>query len=398
MWHRQIKVLLAGGPPLVAYFLSASGYGYWQHSGALIATAMDVGIAPPPSSPLASIVLSAANLLPFGALSFRVTILCSVLCALAATLLFFAFETTLKSSHAIRKELTTPVSLAATWWVAGSQAWWAQAVRPEVYALQAALLCLTIARLLRASVCLQRDVRPLYQAALAFGLALSNRYDLALVLVLPMLWLLVGIARTYYGRPLIWSSLFLGAGLLTYILLPLRALGKPYLNIGEPSSPARFLWAITAHPFPVNHLIDVPTSAGRRWIEEVLMTNAQMHSTVIVAALFGACCMLAKPATRKLGLFWSSVWVVFVLAWAVLGSTPRKTRHACLPNDVVCRPCSSGSFYARHLVFLARKRHATSILSNRTHPRSMYIRVDFASVLALRRGRFARSVYGHRRV
>ena len=91
--------------------------------------------------------------------------------------LFFATEETLKAGGVIRQTLRFPLALAATWWVAGTEAWWFQAVRPEVYALQAALLTIAIERLLRVSLSEDgADVRPLYHAALALGLALANHH------------------------------------------------------------------------------------------------------------------------------------------------------------------------------------------------------------------------------
>ena len=156
-----MKALLAGVPPLFIYVSTASGYAHWLDGGEFVAAAADFGISHPPGHPLASIVLGAANLAPIGALSFRVALVCALLGAVAAVALFFAFESTLKVSGVIGDALRFPLALAATWWVVGTQAWWFQAVRPEVYALQAALLCIAMERLLRVSLSGPGgDVRP----------------------------------------------------------------------------------------------------------------------------------------------------------------------------------------------------------------------------------------------
>ena len=92
------KALLAGGPPLFVYVYTASGYAHWFDSGEFVAAAADFGISHPPGHPLAAIVLGAANLIPLGALSFRMALICALLGAVAAVALCFAFENTLKAS------------------------------------------------------------------------------------------------------------------------------------------------------------------------------------------------------------------------------------------------------------------------------------------------------------
>ena len=57
----------------------------------------------------------------------------------AAIALFFAIELTLGTGNVVRASLRFPLAMAATWWVVATHGWWFQAVRPEVYALQAAL-------------------------------------------------------------------------------------------------------------------------------------------------------------------------------------------------------------------------------------------------------------------
>jgi hypothetical protein len=315
-----MKALLAGVPPLFIYVSTASGYAHWLDGGEFVAAAADFGISHPPGHPLASIVLGAANLAPIGALSFRVALVCALLGAVAAVALFFAFESTLKVSGVIGDALRFPLALAATWWVVGTQAWWFQAVRPEVYALQAALLCIAMERLLRVSLSGPGgDVRPLYHAALALGLALANHHYLAVLAVVPSLWLLVGIWRAWGWRPFAWSAGFLSAGLLTYLYLPLRALREPFLNLGNPSTPGRFLWVVTAEAFQKSLSPDAVAPFGERFANVLLVTGEDLHVVTLVVALLGAYFMLRVKSSRKYGLFWLTIWVVYALGRAALG-------------------------------------------------------------------------------
>ncbi len=315
-----LKALLAGVPPLVVYVCTASGYAHWFDSGEFVAAAADFGISHPPGHPLAAIVLGTANLLPIGALSFRVALICAFLSAVAAVALFFALEHTLKASAVIRDSLRFPLALAASWWVVGTQAWWFQAVRPEVYALQAALLCIAIERLLRVSLSgPEGDVRPLYQAALALGLALANHHYLAILAIAPSLWLLVGIWRAWGWRPFAWSAGFLSAGLLTYVYLPLRALQEPFLNLGSPSSPGRFVWVVTAEAFQKSLSVDAVAPFRERLADVLVATGEDLHIATLVVAVLGAYFMLRVKASRKYGLFWLTLWLVYALGRAALG-------------------------------------------------------------------------------
>jgi hypothetical protein len=189
-----------------------------------------------------------------------------------------------------------------------------------VYALQAALLCIAMERLLRVSLSgPDGDVRPLYHAALALGLALANHHYLAVLAVVPSLWLLIGIWRAWGWRPLAWSAGFLGAGLLTYLYLPLRALQEPFLNLGNPSSPGRFLWVVTAEAFQKSLSPDAVAPFGERFADVLLATGEGLHVVTLVVALLGGYFMLRVKSSRKYGLFWLTVWGVYALGRAALG-------------------------------------------------------------------------------
>jgi len=315
-----MKALLAGVPPLFVYAGTASGYAHWFDGGEFVAVAADFGISHPPGHPLAAIVLGAANLAPIGALSFRVALVCSLLGAVAAVALFFAVESTLKVADVIRGSLRFPLALAATWWVAGSHAWWFQAVRPEVYALQAALLCIGIERLLRVSLSgPDGDVRPLYQGALALGLALANHHYLALLALVPSLWLCVGIGRTWGWRPFAWSFAFVSAGLLTYLYLPLRALRQPFLDLGDPSSLGRFLWVVSAEAFQKSISPEAVAPFSERMADVLVVTGEDLHIATVIVAVLGAYFMLRVKSARRYGLFWLTLWLVYALGRAALG-------------------------------------------------------------------------------
>ena len=324
--HRSIlqsslyKALLAAGPPLLVYIWTASGYAYWLDSGEFVATATDFGISHPPGHPLTAIALSAANVLPIGPLAFRVALVCALLAAVALVALFFACETTLRTGDAVSPRLCTPLSLAATWWVAGTPSWWLQSVRPEVYALQAALLCIAFERLLKAAATGPNlDVRPLFHAALALGLGLANHHYLTLLAYVPSVWLLGGLWRAAGWRPFAWSAVFTGAGLLTYVLLPLRAFSEPYLNLGEPTSVSRLFWVVSAQAFQKSLTPTQSRAFGER-LGDVLATVGQdLHVVVLTIGALGVYFMLRIPACRRYGLFWLTAALCYAMGRGALG-------------------------------------------------------------------------------
>lgn len=314
------KASIAGIPPLILYSLTASGYAHWFDSGEFVAAAADFGISHPPGQPLAAIVLGAANLIPIGAIAFRIAILCAALGAIAVAAIALAFESTLGAGDVVRPSLRLPIAIAAAWWIAGTHAWWFQAVRPEVYALQAALMCIGIERLVRVSFSNgEGDVRPLYHASLAFGLALANHHFLAALAVVPALWLVVGVWRTFGWRPFGWSAAFVAAGLVTYVFLPLRASAEPFLNLGDPSSPGRFWWVVTAKAFQKNRGPDAVAPFGDRFADVMLVTGEDLHVATLMAGLLGAYFMFRVKSARKYGLFWLTLWLVYALGRASLG-------------------------------------------------------------------------------
>ncbi|MEM7434603.1 MAG: hypothetical protein AAF436_05575, partial [Myxococcota bacterium] len=93
----------------------------------------------------------------------------------------------------------------------------------------------------------------------------------------------------------------------------------PYLNLGDPSTPSRFFWVVSARAFQKSlgpervapfsqHLADVLAAMGE-----------DLHVATLLVALLGVYFMLRIRRARRYGLFWLSVWLVFSLGRALLG-------------------------------------------------------------------------------
>lgn len=312
-------VALAVGFPLAAYLATASGYGYWLDGGEFVAQAADFGISHPPGHPLAGVVFTAfAWLLPLGPLAFRVALAGALLTGVAAGALHLAARRTFRAFGLSPREAAL-LGVAATWIAAGSYGWWLQAVRPEVYALQAALIMVALERLVAFEVAWpDGDVRPLYVAAGAFGLALANHHFLALLLLPAAAPTLARAVAAHGPRPLLRCAGVVALGLLTYAYLPLRA-GKAYLSLGDPSDLRRLWWVVSAEVFQKNQGAGVPQPLGERFLDVAVQLTDSLHGATVLLGLAGLYILLRQPASRRLGVLWGLVLVVFVAARAWLG-------------------------------------------------------------------------------
>jgi hypothetical protein len=315
---RLIALALASGVPLAAYLATASAHGYWLDAGELTAQAIHLDVAHPPGHPLAGLLGRLVAFVPLGPLPLRVALGQALCTAAAAGFLFSAMDTTARALGIERDRLAVPLALGGTWLVACSQAWWFQAVRPEVYGLQALLVAIVVERVVHLEAAWPTlDVRPLYVAALALGLGLANHH---LVAFLTMPALAPTLARVYRARGrrvLARSALALALGLSTYVYLPVRAATDPPANLGDPSSVARFFWVLSARVYQQNKGFEAPQPLGERLADVVVILTDTFPFVVLVLAAAGLYALLRTAGARRIGYVWAAL-VLFVVtgpAW-----------------------------------------------------------------------------------
>lgn len=317
---RLVAFALASGVPLACYLATASAHSYWLDSGELAAASVHLGIAHPPGHPLESLVGRLVSYLPLGPLQLRVALASALSAAIAAGFLFRAAETTVRSLGVVRDRISIPLALGATWLVAGSYGWWFQAVRPEVYALQAMIVMIALERIVALEAAWPtQDVRPLFVASFAIGLGLANHHFLA-ILVLPAIApTLARVRRARGDRPLLVSAAALALGLSTYVYLPIRSGTSPAIDLGHPTTPETFFWVVSAEAFQKNTGEGVPLTLAERFADVLVQIVENLHAVPVLLALAGAYALLRTPGARRIGFVWIATLLIHVAARAWLG-------------------------------------------------------------------------------
>lgn len=316
---RTAALGLAVGVPLAAYLATASGSSYWLDAGELTAAAVDLDVAHPPGHPLASLLGHAATLVPLGPLALRVAFAQALCAALASGFLYSAIDTTVRAMGLRHDRLAVPMALGASWLAAGSYGWWLQAVRPEVYALEALLLAIAIERIVALEAAWPtRDLSPLPAATLALGLSLANHHFMGFLCFPALAPTLARVYRARGARPLVASGAMIVAGLAAYLYLPIRAATEPPMNLGNPTSLGRLYWVVSAQAYQGTHALQ-PEPIGERMLDVTVSLVDSLHVAPVLLALAGAYALLRAPGAVRIGYVWISLVLFSFIGRSWLG-------------------------------------------------------------------------------
>ncbi|MEM9194609.1 MAG: DUF2723 domain-containing protein, partial [Myxococcota bacterium] len=244
----------------------------------------------------------------------------AIAAAFAAFFMFRSIETTLRSLGISADRVVIPVALGGTWLVAGSYGWWFQAVRPEVYALQALLTFVVLERIIALEAAWPtQDIKPVYVAALSFGLALANHHFLAFLLLPALAPTLARIVRARGYRPVLGAFGFSLIGLSAYVLLPVRATAGTRMNLGDPVTIERFYWVLSAKVFQKDKGTELEQPMLERFFDVGVQMVDTLHWIPLLMGLVGLYALLRTPGARRIGTIWGVLLVVFIGARAWLG-------------------------------------------------------------------------------
>ena len=223
----------------VVYLITLCPAVFWWDSGELIANIAVLGIPHRPGFPIYLLLGKLVSLLPIGSVAVRVNLMSALCASLSLAILYKAFQNIacLFFPEAARHRRLTQVSGLFFVLVLGfTYSFWIQAVRAEVYSLNALFFSLLFYLCIR--YVKQGDLRLIYLLFFLLGLGLGNHH-LSLLSTVPALGVLV---MTSADRPVVrWRripfyAVFLLLGFSIYLYLPIRAPANPPLAWGEVSS------------------------------------------------------------------------------------------------------------------------------------------------------------------
>ena len=244
------------------YAATASPVLGWLDSPEFVAASASLGVAHSPGHPAEALVGRLATLLPVGDVAFRVNLISAICAAACAVIVFYTARAALErlagpppqpSRASGGRSRSLPAS-SRTIFAAGvalvfAFCWasWIQAVRAEVYALQASL-CIGV---IHAVITLEatRDRRWLVWAGLLSGLALATHHLIALLVIAPAAVSVLAIRRMRRADTLGTCALAGVLGLAVFAYLPVRSQAGPELNWAAPHTADRFAWTVTAKAF-----------------------------------------------------------------------------------------------------------------------------------------------------
>jgi hypothetical protein len=313
MWRVPAVVALAVFP----LYLSTLAPGLtWIHhsadSGDLITAAATGGVAHPSGYPTYLLLARAALLVPVGSLAFRTNLLSAVCAALAAGLV----AALVARSYGGRGRFGQAGGALAGLGFGLSPLLWSQAVVTEVYALHALLVACLLATLPGARGKWWPAGAQLSAGAL-FGLALGNH--LTIGLLLPA-WLAATAWQDgrLHARPALERLAGLAAGLLVYLVLPLRAAAHAPVNWANAVTLDRLWWLISGAPYRALAFGLPPSDVPGRVQALAGLLVAQFGGLGLAVALFGL--FFGRVAARRVHVVtgWvAAAFSVFALTyWA----------------------------------------------------------------------------------
>jgi hypothetical protein len=307
---------LAFVAPLSLYILTAAPSLYWEDSAGFQLAAVELGIAHNPSFPLYVLIARLLTLLPFGSAAFMVN-LASALFGAAAAFMVYLLARDLAYKVGKPSDWVPSLALLAAMLFATVESVWLQAVRAEVYTLNAFLTFLFLWLALRFVQQRLTTVRFAAFAGLVIGLGLANHPLLLGVVALPVLAVLFWWQREKLlaVRPIMLVATFLAIGLSVYLYLPIRAVQMPTLNWGDFTSIGGTLRSLLRleEALPIATAGVTTPFLERLWSNLIHFFNS-LGGLVILFGAAGLVCLWRQ--NRWLALVFFLPWLMSILTTA----------------------------------------------------------------------------------
>ena len=388
---RAATLLLAGGGPFLLYLASLyPGLSSYRDAGDMASSAWTLGVAHPPGYPLYVLLGRLwCALLPVGSVAYRLNVL-SALAGAAACALGAAAAARLAGE---RGRPWFPAAAGAALVLAAAPAFWHLSLLSEMYSLNAfyaaALLWLAASDSPRA--------RPLFAAGLLLGLGLGNHQTL-LAVAPALAWSARG---RLSGRGWAWVFGLFALGAAVFLFLPVRAWTDPWLDWGDPRTPARLWRVLTRGDYGGVRLHpDRPAGLGdpALWRSGLLYAGsvfrAELSAAGAALAVWGVWCGRRSRAVQGLTAAFLLAGPVFIV-WANLDPARPESRPILEPHLVlplVCAAVLAGTGAADLLGRLSRR--PAAVLGAVLAAAALWSRRADAAALAGHRTDFSAWDYG----
>ncbi|XP_015262912.1 PREDICTED: transmembrane protein 260 [Gekko japonicus] len=262
-------------------------------SGELIAAAYELGVAHPPGYPLFTLLAKLAiELFPFGSIAYRVNLLCALLGAAAASLLFDTVS---------RLSGTQAAGIFAAGMFSFARLTWQWSIVAEVFSLNNLFAGLLMALSLRFEEAASPKERSKICKVGAFccGLSLCNQHTVVVYVLCIVLWVFSRLFREGELTPghMLKLTLCFLAGCLPYLYLPASSyLNKARWTWGDQTTLKGFMTHLLREEYGTFNLAKSENGSSMTDILLFQVTQMRAELSLLVPALAIAACLC--PAAR----------------------------------------------------------------------------------------------------
>ncbi|XP_057399443.1 transmembrane protein 260 isoform X3 [Balaenoptera acutorostrata] len=267
-------------------------------SGELITAAHELGVAHPPGYPLFTLVAKLAIILfPFGSVAYRVNLLCGFFGAVAAALLFFTVFR-LSGSYA--------GGILAAGVFSFSRLTWQWSIAAEVFSLNNLFVGLLMALTVHFEEATTAQERSKIAKIGAFccGLSLCNQHTIVLYVLCIIPWTLFRLLKEKELSLgfLLKLSLYLSAGLLPYIYLPISSyLHQARWTWGDQTTLLGFLTHFLREEYGTFSLAksEIGSSMSEILLSQVTNMRTQLSLNIQALAVWANICLVRNICDQR---------------------------------------------------------------------------------------------------
>ena len=308
------------------YVLSASSAIGWLDSPEFGSAAYSLGVPHSPGHPLPTFLGKLLSFIPFGEIAWRINLASALAAAGAAVFLWSCGLRLLCPAPTIVSIKNSLLSGLFAFVVALSTAYWSNAIRAEVYALQAFLLLACVDSVLRWNE--TPSMKHLLLSCFYMGLALSNHHWMALMVFAPAsMFIFLRRNRRPSFQACALGAAIGCAGLSVLAYLPIRSLTHPLINFGAPHTFERFFWTLSGAAFSKSAQTPHNSPFGFDVFQTIIAVCEALTWPLAILSLLSLCFGLTLGSQKRSLLLLFAIVVTTCVGRALLGFDPETPDH-----------------------------------------------------------------------